>query len=47
MTFLQLQGGGGGLVEGTAKLGKQILGLEKRVLDPVQVRIFGSTTKSL
>ncbi|GAX73670.1 hypothetical protein CEUSTIGMA_g1121.t1 [Chlamydomonas eustigma] len=26
----------GSLVEGTAKLGKQILGLEKKVLDPVQ-----------
>ena len=35
----QLQGGGGGigLVEGTAKLGKQLLGLEKKTLDPVQV----------
>jgi hypothetical protein len=26
----------GTLVEGTAKLGKQILGLEKKTLDPVQ-----------
>ena len=34
-----MQGGGGGigLVEGTAKLGKQLLGLEKKTLDPVQV----------
>ena len=34
-----LQAGGGSLVEGTAKLGKQILGLERRVLDPVQVGV--------
>ena len=30
-------GGGGLLLEGTTKLAKQIMGQEKKVLDPIQV----------